>query len=304
MINPERFSEAARFALTAVELGLHVKHPLNSGLGAKTWERNVDITLTYLLGAKKGQSSNRLVSMKDVGKEFPKCDGTPLSKERVSQITTKTLSLMYATFCKNLPPGQINDYSLEEIKQIEKPFFLVSPIGSTRHILEDWENGLQDYAKLRQKYSSNAILHARKTLRLYGIILSYERKPNQYRELINQFRDANRQLGNEELQFLLNRVNHSIMVRYRSFFDLYFIPLSTLLREHGFHFRNDQLSIFVAKLGALDTPIGKEPHIVKSGRNEGKNSTYYYVFRFQGDTIGEALLPDPELAKFHQAAKT
>lgn len=293
MVDIERFSEAARFARKAVEGGAHFAPPPQNQSKLKTWERKVDITLTYLFGKDVGKDNKRHLSLEDVGKIFPGENGRSLTKQRVRQIVAETTF----DFWQNSTDDVKEKHPWERLKeQIAKPKFLTTKQeGIIRNVLEDLDSGA-DYGLLSKKYSSHTIGIGRRVLKKYGIAVPFYESG--YATLIKELEAVKPATDNDTLKKLQGKVDYSFMQNNPDIFDLYFIPLSQLLRNIGFYFRHDKIDIFLDKLGESGVDVGHIEHQVHSGPRKGKFNNYYFVFRLQEERIRQVLLSDPDLSNF------
>lgn len=304
MIDIERFSEAARFVRNAVENGAHIDPPKVKRRPFSNWERNVDITLTYLFGAYEGKDNNRLLSLEEVGRIFPSAYG-PISREAVRQVAVKTVRFLWKK-----SPGLHEEYpSLDSLKdQIGKPIFLTRPRRTTRDILEDID-GESGYEDLSMKYSAGARHMARQILEPLGIDVPSAR--DRIKSLFEEIKSVGPDTGVPTLAQLLKQVNRATLKngKYGDFWDTYFISLSSLLKDLGFRLYNKagHPSLFKEILEQNGVPIGHQQRRVK-GKVEGESQeevlNYYYVFRVQEQSIKDVILNDPELQPFLQSSKS
>lgn len=300
MIDVERFSEPARFVRAAVEAGAHFQHPPQLNPKGRTgdqlldWDRNVDITLTYYFGKFEGKDNNRSFPYDEVKKIFPGEEG-PLTRERIRQIVTTTVEKLYS----NCPTEVQSQYDLDVLtKQIGKPEFLTSPKGTTRSIADDVEAG-QKYQYLSGRYPQGTLSNARRTLAPYGIIVPIPDNKENTNSLTEQFKKVESDTDKKILQQLLGQINQSFMVHHRDIYHKYFVGLTNLLRDLGFHFdvKSGDLSLFLERMEHFDIPFGHTVEVVKDGPQKGEHN-YYFVFRTQKEDISQSLLSDAGLADF------
>ncbi len=292
-LDPLRFSPAARFVKEAVEDGAHFGNAEKD----PAWERKVDITLTYYFGKYEGVGNNRSLSAGEVGRIFPGQNGS-LTRARVWQILNETVPNLY----QGCSPDIQGRYSPEALKkQLAKPTFLTLPKGTTRNIIADVDAGVP-YTSLKERYNYDSLSVARRILEPFGIFVPYGESRQQTLLFIEQLKKVGPETDKETIKALLGQAKNGFMMNHKDIFDQYFISLSKLLYNLGFHFthKDGGITVFINKLGQSDIPFGQFIREVKSGPQKGPHR-YFFVFRVQKKQIEETLLPDPDLARFLQS---
>lgn len=304
MIDIERFSGAARFVRKAVENGAHIDPP-KVKTKKTNWDRNVDMTLTYLFGAYEGKNNDRLLSLEEVGKIFPSAHG-PISREAVRLVVDRTVRSLWKK-----SPGLHEEYpSLYSLKgQIGKPIFLTQSGRNTRDILEGVDRG-GSYEDLSKKHSREKLYLARQVLKPLGIDVPSAR--DRIKSLFEEIKSVGPDTGVPTLAQLLKQVNRTSLKSgyYGDFWDTYFTSLSSVLKDLGFRLDNKagHLSLFKEILEQNGVPVGHQQLLRVKGKVEGESQeevlNYYYVFRVQGQSITGVTLNDPELQHFLQSSKS
>lgn len=253
--------------------------------GNEKRERNLQIIRAYL--------EDQSASYRDVSSRFN------MTKQRVQQIVKGTLVKLWdnaSEETKRLFPQEVLSHKKREtvefrIKRFEKRGRISARAAQMLGEGKPW------YAvKSELELSGRKLQTTRRTLRRWGFdFLQTTLQKNKI--LVEQLRS--RRSSDEKIRKALNSVNLSTYKERLRGEHPVVTPVSTIVRECGFHFTSwrHELSIFIQLLEEANIPVGVIEKVVGSGSQRGIKH-YHFIASQHKDRVHKALLKDPRLGRF------
>lgn len=282
------FAKTIKFIETAMAEGAHFKVPERAS--KERWERDIDITLVYLLSDE---------SLEDTGRIYG-----GITRERVRQIRNKTISDLWR-YCSTETQALFPFEELELEKHLtQKSRERLSLARGGRSVLVN--RGLQagkSIAEIKKEngLSIHQIGQSRYPLREWGTVVPYLITPHSKNlELENKLRNVE---TDQEKQELLNQVKRTFYHDHVKGEN----PLLTTIRgialEAGLSlgFGNQNVSIVLESLKNVGFPMGETPIKSKSKTGEERVETYHFGLARDKERAKQILLSDPNLQRFRRS---
>lgn len=289
-LREDKFQNTIAFIETAFAEGAHLKLPEGTKQ-KKRWERDVDITVVYLLNPDE--------TLEDVGKIFG-----GITRGRIKQIKDKTMNTLWlncSSETQTLFP--LNELDLEKPLTQKSRERMSRSRGGISIFIRDHVASGKSVKQIRKegRYSKQQLISARKTLKRWGVRdLGYVIIPaSQNLDLEENLKKA---ATDQEKQKFLNQVKLNFYARDRRRNDPLLMSIRNIFKKAGFNegHLSQNFAVLLASLKDAGLPIGE---LQKKAKKEEKEifQRYYFTLAKDKERAIQILFADPNLQRFRRS---